>query len=227
MTGQILTKEQQADHRKSALAWYHRNREAVLAKRRLDSKPRIYTEEQRRKYRIRNSQWQKLNRKKSRERTRRSRIKNREKVLIRERAYRKANRDLINDRNRKRDRKVNKRLYVFHRRKMDYFFRLRCALANRINRAIRKGISKSNTTIQLIGCDIPWLIAWLEVQFQPGMSWENYGLVWHIDHIRPCATFDLTDPHQQKLCFHWTNLQPLLAAENLSKGARWDQAEAA
>jgi hypothetical protein len=50
------------------------------------------------------------------------------------------------------------------------------------------------------------------------MSWENAGSVWHIDHIRPVASFDLLDLDQQKLCFHYSNLQPLLAAENLAKG---------
>jgi hypothetical protein len=81
---------------------------------------------------------------------------------------------------------------------------------------------KACKTLDLIACDKLWLKAWLEIQFQPGMTWENYGAGWHIDHIRPCASFDLTDPKQQRLCFHWTNLQPLWAAENLHKGDRWD-----
>jgi hypothetical protein len=52
------------------------------------------------------------------------------------------------------------------------------------------------------------------------MSWATYGFRgWHIDHIRPCAAFNLSDPEQQKVCFHFSNLQPLWAPENLSKGA--------
>ena len=74
--------------------------------------------------------------------------------------------------------------------------------------------------MKLVGCDPAWLIAWLEIQLKPGMTWENYGPEWHIDHIRPCINFDLTDPHQQKLCFWFWNLQPMWAKENLSKGSK-------
>jgi hypothetical protein len=56
------------------------------------------------------------------------------------------------------------------------------------------------------------------------MTWDNYGPVWHVDHKRPCASFDFSDPVQQRLCWHWTNLQPLFAAENLSKGDKWEMA---
>lgn len=53
------------------------------------------------------------------------------------------------------------------------------------------------------------------------MTWANYGKSgWHIDHIKPCASFDLSDPDQQKACFHYSNLQPLWAFDNLSKGAK-------
>ena len=48
------------------------------------------------------------------------------------------------------------------------------------------------------------------------MNWDNYGQ-WHIDHIRPCASFNLLDPIEQKICFHYTNLQPLWAEDNLKK----------
>jgi hypothetical protein len=67
------------------------------------------------------------------------------------------------------------------------------------------------------------LFAHLEAQFRDGMSWDNYGRYgWHIDHIIPCSSFDLTDTDQQRKCFHYTNLQPLWAHENLSKGPRFE-----
>jgi len=55
--------------------------------------------------------------------------------------------------------------------------------------------------------------------FIAGMSWANYG-EWHIDHKKPCALFDLRDTDQQRACFHYSNLQPLWAFDNRSKGAK-------
>ena len=72
-----------------------------------------------------------------------------------------------------------------------------------------------------MGCSIEELKIHLEKQFRDGMSWNNYGMYgWHIDHIKPCSAFDLTDLEQQKICFHYSNLQPLWAKENLSKGKK-------
>jgi hypothetical protein len=70
----------------------------------------------------------------------------------------------------------------------------------------------------LIGCSKPELVAHIEAQFQPGMSWENYGRGgWEIDHIIPCGAFDLTEPAQQRACFHFTNLRPLWRIDNLRR----------
>ena len=52
------------------------------------------------------------------------------------------------------------------------------------------------------------------------MSWKNYGKAWHIDHIIPCAKFDLTDPRQQLICFNYLNLRPCFAQENIQKGKK-------
>lgn len=100
---------------------------------------------------------------------------------------------------------------------------LRC----RVNNALRaQGAGKSESLIRLLGCSIPELRRHLETGFLPGMTWENWGREgWHIDHIIPCASFDLSDPKQQAACFHYTNLQPLWAAENIGKGARLPHAE--
>ena len=77
-------------------------------------------------------------------------------------------------------------------------------------RSAMKGISKSQSTIKLLGCDIITFLKYIESKFAEGMTWENYGLYgWHIDHIIPCSSFDLTKPEEQSICFHYTNLQPL------------------
>lgn len=84
---------------------------------------------------------------------------------------------------------------------------------------------KSGHTIELLGCSVEFLNNHLESQFKTGMSWDNYGRgwgnkgmsEWHIDHIKPCASFDLSKPEEQQKCFNYTNLQPLWAKENLSK----------
>lgn len=91
-------------------------------------------------------------------------------------------------------------------------------LASRVRFALKRGKKAAHTT-ELIGCTIACLKIYLESLWQPEMSWDNYGKNgWHIDHIRPCTSFDLTDPEQQKECFHWSNLQPLWAKDNISKG---------
>jgi hypothetical protein len=105
------------------------------------------------------------------------------------------------------------------RLKTDLNFKLITNLRRRILHAL-KGNSKSNKTITLLGIpNIEFLWNHLEKSFKPGMTRKNHGK-WHIDHIKPCASFDLTKPSEQRECFHYTNLQPLWASENLSKGNR-------
>lgn len=94
--------------------------------------------------------------------------------------------------------------------------RLISNLRRRVNKAVH-GILKSARTLELIGCPVKQLKAHLESHFKPGMSWENYGM-WEIDHITPCARFNLSEPDQQRTCFHWSNLQPLWMTENRRKG---------
>jgi hypothetical protein len=89
-------------------------------------------------------------------------------------------------------------------------------LRNRINCSL-KGLEKSESTKKLLGCTIEFFKEYLESKFTKGMTWENRGLYgWHIDHIKPCCSFDLSDPEQQKVCFHYTNLQPLWATTKIA-----------
>lgn len=120
------------------------------------------------------------------------------------------------------ERRAHAAAYARQRGRDDPQYRIRNALRGRVRSAVvAASATKSARTFTLIGCAIEQLKTHLESLFQPGMSWANYGKNgWHIDHIRPCASFDLMDPEQQRLCFHYTNLQPLWWRDNCVKGAR-------
>jgi hypothetical protein len=106
--------------------------------------------------------------------------------------------------------------YKRRRRQNDPQFRLADLLRRRLRFAL-KGIAKSARTLELLGCPIEDLVKHLESKFQPGMTWANQG-EWHVDHIIPISAFDLSDPEQQRRACHWSNLQPLWAADNIRKG---------
>ncbi len=110
--------------------------------------------------------------------------------------------------------------YINNRLKTDPDFKLRANLRKRLSRAL-KGKIKADTTINLIGCSREYLIKYIESQFDDEMSWSAYleSLI-HIDHIIPCTSFDLTKEEEQRKCFHYSNLQPLWANDNKSKGNR-------
>jgi hypothetical protein len=115
-----------------------------------------------------------------------------------------------------------KQEYYKNRRKVDPNYKLAMNLRSRIRSAVKSQFGdKAYKSIELLGCTIEEARQHLESKFQDGMTWENYGMFgWHIDHIKPVSSFDLTNPEEQKKCFHYTNLQPLWAEENLTKGAR-------
>jgi len=102
---------------------------------------------------------------------------------------------------------------------IDINFRLISNLRKRLYNAL-KGNRKSDTTKNLVGCSIEDLKDYLQLKFKYGMSWDNYGK-WHVDHIKPCSKFDFSDPEQQRICFYYTNLQPLWAIENIRKSNKF------
>jgi len=108
----------------------------------------------------------------------------------------------------------------YNRRKYqtDIKFRLITCLRGRFRKALKR-ISKKSSIIKLLGCSTEQLKKHLEKQFKSGMNWNNYGK-WHVDHIRPCASFDLSKASEQKKCFNYKNLQPLWAKDNLRKARR-------
>lgn len=86
--------------------------------------------------------------------------------------------------------------------------------------AVRSG-AKAGSSVRDLGCSIEDFKNYIETKFVPGMDWENWSRDgWHLDHIRPLSSFDLTDRNQFLKAVHYTNFQPLWAKDNLSKGSK-------
>jgi hypothetical protein len=176
-------------NRDKAKKYYQANRE----------KARKYREANREKVKAAQKKYYQANR----DKCKKYREANLEKVKAAQKEYKAANRDKINARYRK-------------RLKTDPTFatssRLRCRISQWL-----KG-SKSTFTENLIGCTFEECKRWIERQFTDDMSWDNRGK-WHIDHMMPLKSFDITDPEQQQIACHYTNLKPMWASENKSKGS--------
>ena len=100
----------------------------------------------------------------------------------------------------------------------DLEYKLKDNLRARLRLALKNN-SRTGSAVKDLGCSINEFKEYLESKFQPGMTWDNHQLDgWHIDHIIPLLAFDLSDPKQFKKACHYTNLQPLWAKDNLSKG---------
>jgi hypothetical protein len=111
------------------------------------------------------------------------------------------------------------RRYLARRYQEDPIFRITCILRTRLYKAL-KGNCKSAKTMELIGCTPEVALFHIESTWREGWNWDNYGVLWEVDHEIPCAKFDLSDPTQQRKCFHWTNLRAYPVFDNRSEGAR-------
>lgn len=116
----------------------------------------------------------------------------------------------------------NKQKLNDYRKNCDASIKIKYKLSNILRSRLRmalKNNQKVGSAVQDLGCSIDELKTYLESKFQSGMSWDNYGINgWHIDHIKPLASFDLTDRKQFLEACHYKNLQPLWAKDNLIKG---------
>lgn len=153
--------------------------------------------------------WRERNRPRERARRRAYYIDNREKALAATASWLERNPEYRSRYNRE---------YERTRRAVDVGFKLRRALRNRLRSALLKG-QKAGSAVRDLGLSIELFKAWIEGQFEEGMTWDNYGR-WHLDHVVPLSSFDLTNREQFLVACNWYNYQPLWARDNLSKGAR-------
>lgn len=153
--------------------------------------------------------WREQNREKYLATSRQYYIDNREKRIANQSAYYLANRE---------QRLEYHADYAKARRRTDPLYALSNVVRRRVSLALAsQGYTKKSKTHEMLGCNYQYLRKHLESQFQDGMTWENRG-EWHIDHIIPLASAS-SEAELLKLC-HYTNLQPLWAFDNLSKGAK-------
>lgn len=152
----------------------------------------------------RNKNWYKNNKIKMDKYLKEYRIDNKKQIQLKVKEYKIRNKEKINKQS-------------VQKRKDDNNFKILVNLRTRLSKAL-KGQSKSKNTLDLLGCNIEELKIHFEAQFTKDMNWDNYGLNgWEIDHRIPCASYDLSNKKQQKVCFHYSNLQPMWAEENRSK----------
>jgi Prasinovirus endonuclease VII len=136
--------------------------------------------------------------------------KNRKKIREYHRKWKKANADKMRKWHRE---------HAREKRATDPQYVIRARVMSRIRSALIKG-HKSASSQVLLGCSIAEYKTYIESLFVDGMTWEALlkGEI-HLDHKIPCCSFDLTDPAQQRECFHYLNTQPLWAEDNHQKVA--------
>lgn len=90
--------------------------------------------------------------------------------------------------------------------------------------SVLNGKIKAASALDLLGCSLDYFMKFIERKFKSGMSWANYSLkTWHIDHRLPCSSFNMNDEWEQRWCFHYSNLQPMFAKENIAKSNKLPQ----
>lgn len=121
---------------------------------------------------------------------------------------------------------INRKKIALHKKQRyhnDLKFKIKSNLRNRLSHAIKNN-QKVGSAINDLNCSINKLKIHLQLKFHRNprnkheyMTWDNYGK-WHIDHVKPLASFDLTDRKQFLDACNYINLQPLWAKDNLRKG---------
>ena len=146
-------------------------------------------------------------------------INNKENILKKKCTYGIKNKEIILNKNKTWYSTCGKEYYK-NRRNTDLIFKIKANLRTRLWSAIKNG-HKTGSAVRDLGCSIDELKIYLEKQFQLDMTWDNWTTDgWHIDHIKPLASFDLTNEEELKRACHYSNLQPLWAIDNLCKSSK-------
>lgn len=210
----IKEKAKQRAHR-----WWLKNREAILAKIKNDPAKVEKMRQRSRQYYIvhrdellaRGELRQQANQEKINEQARNRYAKNPQKYRQYQKDWRQRNKERTNLKDRKRDQE---------KYKTDPQFKLTKLLRNRLNASVRNS-AKRGSAVRNLGCTIPEFKRYLESQFEPGMSWDNWSKTgWHIDHIKSLYLFDLTNPQDVRRALHYTNMRPMWATDNLQRYRR-------
>jgi len=186
---------------------------------------RIWKLNNKHKTAIYDKKYREANKEKIKERIKKWREENKEKIAEQRRGYYQRNKnnilELCKQYREKNKEKINitKKLYRKKGYSDDLNYQMKDKLRSRIRLALKNKIKKTGSTVDLLGCSLEYFRKYFEKKFTKGMNWSVIDKI-HIDHIIPCASFDLMNESEQKKCFHYTNLQPLWAMENLQKGAR-------
>lgn len=107
--------------------------------------------------------------------------------------------------------------YASRRKKIDINYKMAIVLRDRFSKALNRRY-KAGSAVRDLGCSIEEFVTYLSNKFLLGMTWATYGRTgWHIDHIQPLSSFDLTDFKQLQIALHYTNLQPLWSEDNIRK----------
>ena len=131
---------------------------------------------------------------------------NKEKQKLSEKRYCEKNKEKLKEKWKRDGQKLNRKI--------------KSRLSNRIKYALKaSSLRKDNNTMSYLGCSHIFLRKWFDFLFEGGMSWDNFG-EWHIDHVIPCDSFDLTNEEHVKQCFSWKNIRPCWQQENLEKGSK-------
>jgi hypothetical protein len=177
---------------------------------------KAYREANKDKIELKRKEYQQVNKDKIKLQQKLKYTKHKKKILKKCKVYRELNKNKIKEYQHNYRPRANVRLK--ERLKSDIHLKLKVRLRKRFWQSLKHSY-KSGSAVKDLGCTVEELKTYLENKFQPGMTWDNYGYYgWHIDHIKPLATFDLTNREQWLEACHYTNLQPLWAKDNLSKG---------